>query len=79
MAQATSQLIGDGLKSKDQVPKLNKSASHHHNFFAVFGPVLPAQASARPENKTSSRSNLYLVVTKSRVLDSKYLVKGLRV
>ena len=29
MAQATSQLIGDGFRCQDQESKINKSASHH--------------------------------------------------
>ena len=46
----------------------------NHKFLTVFGPVLPAQGSARPENKTASRSNLYLNFSKSRDRDSKYLM-----
>ena len=47
-------------------------------FFAVFGRVLPADASARAENKMASRTILYLNFSNSRALDSKYLIEKLR-
>ena len=47
-------------------------------FFAVFGRVLPVDASPRAENKMASRTILYLNFPNSRARDSKYLMEKAR-